>query len=145
MLAMIALFVLLSPLLMAFQPADEPFVGDPPVVPPVLITAAMFATFLLEVIKTIIRRIFLDKPDFDFPPIFYEIGVPFVVFLCQILFGYIDWAPMPEFTLSFLLQWLVGVVIALGTYYLSLRPLKAYRSAQAKIKAPLPPTGPGAG
>ena len=95
---------------------------------PLFITAGAFAAFVLELVKYLIRNVILKDPTFDFAPLFYEIGVPLLVFLSEILMGLAELGPMPEFTLIFLARWFIGVVIALGTYILTIKPFKEYRS-----------------
>jgi len=99
---------------------------------PLFITAGAFASFVLEIVKWLVRRFLLQQPDYDFPPIFYEIGLPLVVFLSEILMGYAGLGPAPEFTPQFLARWFLGVIIALGTYILTIKPFKEYRSSRSE-------------
>ena len=94
---------------------------------PLFITACAFAAFVVELVKYVLRNYILKDPEFDFAPIFYNIGVPLVVFLSEILMGLAELGPMPDFSMNFLARWFIGVVIALGTYILTIKPSKEYR------------------
>jgi len=96
---------------------------------PLFITATALAAFVVELVKYLIRNFILKDPEFDFAPIFYEIGVPLVVFLSELLLGLAELGPMPEFSLVFFARWFIGVVIALGTYMLTIKPHKVYRAS----------------
>jgi hypothetical protein len=93
---------------------------------PLFLTAGALASFIIEAAKFAIRRWIMNDSDYDFPPIFYNVALPLVVFLCEILLGAAELGPMPEFTVKFLARWFLGVIIALGTYFLTLKPMKEY-------------------
>lgn len=131
-MVLVAMIVLALFSIMGFKPIGPLVEGGPVEIDPVMLTAAVFASFLLEIGKYLIRTVVLNQPGFDFPPIFYEAGVPFVVFLTQILFGKVGWGVMPEFTVNYLVNWFLGVVVAIGGYYISVKPLKAYRKRYSK-------------
>ena len=96
---------------------------------PLFITAAALAAFVVELVKYLIRNVILKDPEFDFAPVFYNVGVPLVVFLSELLLGFAELGPMPEFSVVFLARWFIGVVIALGTYALTIKPYKEYSAS----------------
>ncbi len=93
---------------------------------PTLLTAAMFAPFLLEALKWLYRRIVKDDLDYDFPKIFYTLAVPFSTLIAQITLGFVGWGPVPEVSASYVLQWFIGIVITLAVYQMTIKPFKAY-------------------
>ncbi len=93
---------------------------------PTLLTAAMFAPFLLEALKWLYRRIVVNDLDYDFPKIFYTLAIPFSTLIAQITLGFVGWAPAPEVSVSYVIQWFIGIVITLAVYQMSIKPLKTY-------------------
>ncbi len=93
---------------------------------PTLLTAALFAPFLLDAVKYLYRRFVAKDNTYDFPKRFYELAVPFSVLIAQIVVGFVGWAPMPDVSAGFVLQWFLGIVIALLGYNMALKPLKDY-------------------
>ncbi len=93
---------------------------------PTLLTAALFAPFMLEALKWLYRRLVVRDPDYDFPKIFYSLSIPFSTLIAQITLGYVGWAPAPEVSISYVLQWFIGIIITLAVYQMSIKPLKNY-------------------
>ncbi len=93
---------------------------------PTLLTAAMFAPFLLEALKWLYRRIVVNDLDYDFPKIFYTLAIPFSTLIAQVTLGFVGWAPAPEVSASYVVQWLIGIIITLAVYQMSIKPLKTY-------------------
>lgn len=93
---------------------------------PMLLTAAIFAPFMLEALKWLYRRLVAKDPGYDFPKIFYTLSIPFSTLIAQITLGYVGWAPMPEVSVSYVLQWFIGIVITMAVYQMTLKPLKGY-------------------
>lgn len=93
---------------------------------PTLLTAALLAPFLLEAFKHLVRWLIVKDAEFDFPKIFYTVTIPFFTLLAQISTGYLGWSPMPDVSASYVLQWLVGILITLATYYMTIKPFKSY-------------------
>ncbi len=94
---------------------------------PTLLTAALFAPFLLEAVKWLWRRLVARDVNYDFPKIFYTLAIPFSTLLAQITLGYLGWAVAPDVSLSYVLQWFFGIIVTLGVYYMAIKPMKAYK------------------
>ena len=93
---------------------------------PTLFTAALLAPFLLEAVKKIWRRFVAKDPEYDFPKLFYGMAIPFSTLICQVALGYVGWSVMPDVSFSYVAQWFMGIVITMATYYLAIKPYKAY-------------------
>ncbi len=93
---------------------------------PTLLTAAMFAPFLLEALKWLYRKLIAQDPDYDFPKVFYGLAIPFSTLIAQITLGFIGWGPAPDVSVSYVIQWLVGIIVTLAVYQMTLKPFKAY-------------------
>ncbi len=93
---------------------------------PTLLTAAIFAPFMLEALKWLYRRLVAKDPNFDFPKIFYTLAIPFSTLIAQITLGFVGWAVAPEVSASYVLQWFIGIVITLAVYQMTIKPLKGY-------------------
>lgn len=93
---------------------------------PTLLTAAMLAPFLLEAFKYLWRRFVAKDPEFDFSKLFYSMAVPFSTLVSQLVVGYLGWAEMPNVSASYVIQWLLGILVTLGTYHLTIKPFKEY-------------------
>jgi len=97
-----------------------------------IITAGGLAMLILEGIKLIIRKI-KKQPDFDFPVIFYTISLPvlnaltpFVLFWLGIsvdstVLG-MEWLDL----LKYIVVIMLGSLVSVGTYTVSLKPMKVY-------------------
>lgn len=93
---------------------------------PTLLTAALFAPFLLEAVKWLYRRIIAKDFNYDFPKIFYTLAIPFSTLIAQISLGFLGWAPAPEVSASYVLQWFFGIVVTLVVYQMAIKPMKSY-------------------
>ncbi len=93
---------------------------------PSLLTAALFAPFLLEAVKWLYRRVIAKDETYDFPKVFYTLAIPFSTLIAQISLGFLGWAPAPDVSLSYVLQWFFGIIVTLAVYYMAIRPMKNY-------------------
>ena len=94
---------------------------------PTLLTAALLAPFLLEALKYLWRRFVAKNPDFDFSKLFYTLAVPFSALVAQIVTGFLGWSVMPDVSVSYVIQWVLGILVTLGTYQMVLKPFKEYK------------------
>ena len=91
------------------------------------ITAGALAMLSMEVFKFVLRRYVPGiSRDFDFPALFYELGIPLITFLWDIVLGLAELAPSPEFTTAYLVRWILGVLVAFASYFLTIAPIKEY-------------------
>lgn len=93
---------------------------------PIYISAPLLTTLLIEVIKFVVRKWIMKKPDFDFAPIFYDLTIPFFNLLWGIALGYAGFGPMVTFTWQSLLNWAIAIVVTLVLYNAGIKPLKEY-------------------
>lgn len=93
---------------------------------PTLLTGAMLAPFLLQALKRVWRTFVVNDPEYDFSKMFYTLTIPFSVLIADIVVGYFGWAAMPDVSVSFVLQWLLGIIVSMGVYQLSVRPFNNY-------------------
>jgi hypothetical protein len=82
--------------------------------------------FLLEAVKKVWRRFVAKDPAYDFPKIFYTLTIPFSTLVCQVALGYVGWAVMPDVSFSYVAQWFFGIIVTMGTYYLTIKQQKSY-------------------
>lgn len=98
-----------------------------------VLTAAMLTTFTVELIKWVSRKYIMKDEEYDFPPIFYDLLVPFLTALWSILMGYIGWGDPVEFNPASIIQWGVTILLSFGLYVFSIKPVKSYaKEYQAK-------------
>lgn len=93
---------------------------------PVLLSAPLLTTLLIEVIKWVLRKFILKNPGFDFAPIFYQYTIPLFNAVFGIGLGAIGLAPEVTFEWKTLLSWAISVVITLVLYNFGIKPLKEY-------------------
>ncbi len=91
--------------------------------------AGVLAMFLLELIKFVLRRFFLGA-DYEFPPLYYTLLIPFLTALVGFGLGFIGWAEPVVMDWSAVSQWAVAIVIELASYHMGLMPFKEYREAR---------------
>ncbi len=97
------------------------------------LSASLLTTLSLELVKLIWRKWVIKMPDFDFPPVFYELMLPFLSALWSIVLGLIGWADPVVFEWQALLQWAITIVVSMALYYLTLKPFNTYtKSFDAK-------------
>lgn len=89
------------------------------------LSAGTLSSFTMEIIKWIIRSIKKDH-EFDFPPLFYELGLPFLTALWGIGLFYIGIGEGQLMEWKKLVEWFVSIVISLATYYIVNKPYKTY-------------------
>ena len=94
-----------------------------------VLSAALLTTLSLELVKWVLRKWIIKQPEYDFPPLFYDLIIPFLTMLWSIALGYAGWGEpiTPDF--GGLLNWGLTIVASLAMYYLGVNPSKKYRSA----------------
>ena len=97
-----------------------------------VLTAGLLTTLTLEVLKWVIRRFVLKEPEYDFPTIYYELGLPLITALWGIGLAYVGWGEPIAYDWMSLLQWALAVFASLVLYHLGIKPMKAYRKANGK-------------
>lgn len=93
------------------------------------VSAGLIAMILLELLKLVVRKFWVKNPEYDFPPYFYNTMIPFLTALLGIGLPYIGIGEPVVVAWQTLLNWLLAVIVTLGSYYLGLAPLKSYSKA----------------
>jgi hypothetical protein len=88
--------------------------------------AGAITTFVLELIKTGIRKWIVKNEEFDFPPIFYELLIPLLTAFFGLLLYFIGIGEGQYISWKSLLEWFLSVIFSLGTYILVYKPFKEY-------------------
>jgi len=91
-----------------------------------VISAGVLSMITLELVKLAIRKWWVKNPEYDFPPLFYNLVLPFLTAVWSIGLGYVGLGEPVAFTWQSLLQWLVSIIVALAAYTLGLSPMKDY-------------------
>jgi len=107
--------------------------NDPVV--PLIVSAPMLSLLTLEIIKWLFRKFIVKNPEHDFPPIFYEILIPFFTGAWAYGLAYVGWAEPVTYTAMTLVQWLLACVIQLLLYNFGIQPFKSY-AKEYKAKNP---------
>jgi len=100
-----------------------------------VLSAALLTTLSLELVKLVLRKWIIKQPEYDFPPLFYDLVIPFLTMLWSIVLGYAGWGEpiTPDF--GGLLNWGLTIVASLAMYYLGINPSKKYRKAYRAERA----------
>lgn len=93
---------------------------------PLVLEAATLALFVIELVKFVIRRFILKAPDFEFPPVFYGLVIPFLTAASGWLLGYIGWGPAVVLEPRVILQWAVTIVVELALYSMGVERFKEF-------------------
>jgi len=91
-----------------------------------VLSAGALTSLTIEFIKWLVRNVILKKPEFDFPPVFYNLSLPFISALWGIALFYMGIGDGQLLEWKSLLEWFLSIVIALATYYLVNKPYKQY-------------------
>jgi len=91
-----------------------------------VLSAGSLTSFSVEIIKWIIRKWVVKNPEFDFPPIFYELSLPLVTALWGVLLYYVGIGEGQLMEWKTLLEWFISVVLSLATYVLVNKPFKDF-------------------
>lgn len=98
-----------------------------------VLSAALLTTLSLELVKWVVRKWVLGQPEYDFPPLFYDLFVPFLTLLWSIGLGYVGWADPITPDWSGILNWGLTIVASLAMYYLGVKPVKEYRKSYKNV------------
>jgi len=88
--------------------------------------AAVVALAVLELVKLFIRKVILKNPEYEFPPIYYTLLIPFLTALAGYGLGYIGWAAPIVLEGQAVLQWATAILFELLFYHMGVEPLKTY-------------------
>lgn len=91
--------------------------------------AAFLTTATIEALKYVWRNWIAHDPVYEFPPIFYELSLPFFTALWGIVLGLVGWGPAIVFEWQTLLNWLITIILSLALYHVGVQPLKDYSRA----------------
>lgn len=92
-----------------------------------ILSAGLLTTLTIELIKWVSRKWIVGDVSFDFPPIFYDLLLPFFTAIWSIVLGLAGWATPVVFEWQSLLQWALTIVASLVLYYVTVKPYKEYR------------------
>ena len=92
----------------------------------VVLSAGLLTMLTVELVKWVLRRFVLKDPEFDFAPTLYALVLPLVTALWGVGLEYVGWGPEMGLDWQTLLQWAIAVAVSVGTYQLTLKPMKNY-------------------
>lgn len=88
---------------------------------------SVLTTLTVEIIKRAYRNYKKDL-TFDFPNIFYQTVIPFILFLWSYLLGLGGFTPPVAFDVRTVVTWLVNIMFTILFYEMGLKPTLKYNS-----------------
>ena len=92
------------------------------------LTIGAVSSLIMEGLKWVFRKWVIKDPEYDFPLWVYTVCLAALSVLLIPVFAYVGWGEyqMPTDWMAWVLDIVVAVLGALGTYTLAIKPAKSY-------------------